>query len=287
MKIVNFIGGLGNQMFEYAFYLALKDAHPDEVIKCCCRSYIGYGLHNGFELNKIFNIKASEASLLNLCALAYPFINYKTWQFVFHILPVRKTMSFSTSQKEALFSEITRTDSCYYDGTWQNELFFKHIRSQVLSAFQFPPFMNKKNIDLSKKLMKSNSVSIHIRRGDYLNEPEWCVCTQDYYSRAIALIKSSENIDVLCVFSDDIQWCKDNLKDFASDIEYVDWNKGKESFRDMQLMTYCKHNIIANSTFSWWGAWLGNREGKKVIAPKVWCNKSIVNDPICDDWIRI
>lgn len=287
MKIVNLIGGLGNQMFEYAFYLALKDAHPNETIKCCTRSFKGYGLHNGFELDRIFNISFENASLWDLCRLAYPFFNYRTWQFMFHMLPIRKTMTTSTSQIAYLETELTRTGSCYYDGTWQTEKYFKHIRNQVLRAFTFPPFTNKLNIELAKELSKSNSVSIHIRRGDYLREPEWCVCTPEYYKRAIDYIKSLDDIDVLCVFSDDIQWCQENLKDLAAKIEFVDWNKGIESYCDIHLMTYCKHNIIANSTFSWWGAWLGLREDKKVIAPRVWCNRPIANDPICDNWIRI
>ena len=68
---------------------------------------------------------------------------------------------------------------------------------------------------------------------------------------------------------------------------YVDWNKGQESFRDMQLMSLCKHNIIANSSFSWWGAWLNQNKDKVVMAPKDWMNKRVANDPICKDWIRI
>ena len=289
MKIVNILGGLGNQMFECAMYLALKDAHPEENIKVCTRSFRGYGLHNGLEIQRIFGVELPEASLMELSKLAYPFLNYKTYQIMFHCLPKRKSMTQGTTQIKFNPLETSRVDSVFYDGYWQNEGFFKHIREQILNTYSFPIFKDVKNEQLAGKLIRSNSVSIHIRRGDYLKEPIWCVCDQDYYERSIKYVISKDDVDTLCVFSDDIQWCKENLKSIAGDIEieYVDWNKGPESYRDMQLMTYCKHNIIANSSFSWWGAWLGRRVGKMVIAPKVWCNKPIVNDPICENWIRL
>ena len=289
MKIVNLLGGLGNQMFEYAMYLALKDAHPEEEIKVCTRSFRGYGLHNGIELQRIFNVNLPEASLWELAKLAYPFFNYRTYQVMFHWLPKRKSMTIGTTQIPFNPLEVPKIDSVFYDGYWQNENFFKHIREQVLQAYSFPLFKEKCNEMLAEKLLKCNSISIHIRRGDYLKEPIWCVSTPEYYAKGIGYLKEKEKVDLLCVFSDDIAWCKENLDNLADDmeIEYVDWNKGNQSFRDMQLMTYCKHNIIANSSFSWWGAWLGRREGKIVIAPKVWCNKPIVNDPICDSWVRL
>lgn len=289
MKIVNIIGGLGNQMFEYAMYLALKDAHPDEEIKLCTHSFRGYGLHNGLEISRVFGTEINEASLLDMCKVAYPFLNYKMWQIMMHYLPKRNSMTCGTTQVPFNFIDVTRSDSCYYDGYWQNEGFFKHIREDVIKAFSFPAFCKKRNESLAGKLIRRNSVSVHIRRGDYLKEPIWCVCTTDYYQRGLDYLKNKDNIDLLCVFSDDIPWCREHLKEIAGNLEteYVDWNKGTESYRDMQLMSYCKHNIIANSSFSWWGAWLGRREGKIVIAPRVWCNKPIVNDPICDNWVRL
>ena len=87
-----------------------------------------------------------------------------------------------------------------------------------------------------------------------------------------------------------IEWCKENLVDLIGrdkEVIFVDWNKGKESYRDIQLMSLCHYNIIANSSFSWWGAWLNNYEDKVVIAPEIWMHKPLVNDPICDSWKRI
>lgn len=286
MKIVNIIGGLGNQMFEYAMYLALKDAHPQEEIKVCTRSFGGYGLHNGLEIQRIFGVELPEASLWELTKVAYPFFNYKTWQVMRHFLPVRKSMTRGGFDIPFDFSQVTREDSCYYEGYWQNEKYFQHIREKILTAYTFPAFEDETNKDLAERLKTSNAASCHIRRGDYLKEPAMCVCTPSYYARAITKMNESVNPELYVIFSDDIQWCKENISQLIGkrDAVFVDWNKGEQSFRDIQLMTLCKHNIIANSSFSWWGAWLNQNEGKVVVAPEAFTKNRPINDPICNNW---
>lgn len=288
MKIVNLLGGLGNQMFEYAMFLALKNAHPEEEILCCTRSFRGYGLHNGLELDRIFGIKIQEASLWQLAKLAYPFWNYLSWRIMFHKLPKRQSMTFETLQIPFDRNEVERKDSVYYDGYWQDDNYFKDIKEIVLKSFRFPK-LDERNHELANKLQSCNSVSCHVRRNDYLKLPVMCVCTPDYYIDAINKMNNLVSPDLYCIFSDDVEWCKLNFADVfkGKDVVYVDWNKGDESFRDMQLMSLCKHNIIANSSFSWWGAWLNQNEDKVVISPEKWMNKKIKKDPICDDWIRI
>lgn len=289
MKIVNILGGLGNQMFEYAMYLALKDAHPQEDIWCCTRSFKDYGLHNGFELERIFGIKVKEASLWQLAKLAYPFWNYRTWQIMRHWLPTRKKMTRGTTKIPFNEEELKRKDSVFYDGYWQNERNFKHIREKILKSFVFPKIEDEQNFELCKMLQNMNSVSCHVRRGDYLNEPNMCVCTPDYYVHAVKKMNELVNPDLYCIFSDDIEWCKEKLAALCEGkkIVYVDWNKGENSFRDMQLMSFCKHNIIANSSFSWWGAWLNKNPGKIVIGPEKWMREHIANSPICNEWVKI
>lgn len=289
MKIVNILGGLGNQMFEYAMYLALKDAHPQEEIKVCTRSFGGYGLHNGLEIQRIFGVELPEASLWELTKVAYPIFNYKAWQVMNHYLPNRKSMTMGTTAIPFDYSQVTREDNAFYDGYWQNEGNFKHVRNKILNAYTFPEFADERNVELAERLNSAISVSCHVRRGDYLKEPNMCVCTPSYYARALTLMNERVNPKLYVIFSDDIQWCKENLSGLIGDREvvFVDWNKGEDSFRDLHLMTLCKHNIIANSSFSWWGAWLNQNEDKVVIAPEVWMNKPIVNDPICSDWIRV
>lgn len=290
MKIVNILGGLGNQMFEYAMYLALKEAHPDEEVLLCRRSYKGYHLHNGYELDRIFGIQAPEASLWQLAKVAYPFINYRTWQVMRHWLPVRKrTMTRGAINIPFDYYQVERIGSAYYDGYWQNEKNFLPIRQKIIDAFNFPSFIDSSNLELSKKIIDNISVSCHVRRGDYLKDPNMYVCTPDYYERAITFLCDREEPELFCIFSDDIPWCKQKLSKLikAREIVFVDWNKGPNSYCDMHLMSLCKHNIIANSSFSWWGAWLNQYDNKVILAPRKWINGVAINDPLCESWIKI
>lgn len=290
MKIINILGGLGNQMFEYAMYLALKNAHSEEEILCSTRSFCGYGLHNGYELGRIFGIQVKEASLFQLAKLAYPFFSYKSWQVMRHWFPVRKTMTRGAVNIPFDYNQVTREDSVFYDGYWQNEKNFRHIREEILAVYTFPEFDDEKNRELANIIIKSNSVSCHIRRGDYLKERNMCVCTPSYYTHAISYINEIVKPDLYCVFSDDIEWCRNNICELIGrdkKIIFIDWNKGGGSFRDMQLMSLCKHNIIANSSFSWWGAWLNKNDKKVVVAPARWIISEVKNDPLCDNWKRI
>ena len=291
MKIVNILGGLGNQMFEYAMYLALRESHPEEEIVCTTHSFKGYGLHNGFELDRIFGIKIKEATYWQLAQLAYPFFNYNSWRVMRHCLPVRRrTMTRGAIDIPFDFSQVTRNDSVFYDGYWQNECNFRHIRKKVLETYVFPDFTDERNRRLVELLKTEITVSCHIRRGDYLKEPNMCVCTPSYYARSIREMNEKVKPTLYCIFSDDISWCRKNIQNLVGKdkrIVFIDWNKGQSSFRDMQLMSLCNHNIIANSSFSWWGAWLNVHEDKTVIAPKTWIKGAILNDPLCEDWIKI
>lgn len=290
MKIVNILGGLGNQMFVYAMYLALKEAHPDEEVYICKRSYNGYPLHNGYELGNVFGADAPEASLWQLLKIAYPYWNYRTWQLMRHFFPKRSCMLSGTEDIPFDYENVTRKEDGFYDGYWQNENNFLPIRDKILEVFSFPQFNDKRNIELAELITNKRAVSCHVRRGDYLKDPLYGVCTSEYYVKAIDEINRKVSPDLYCVFSDDVKWCKENLGEIIGkdkEIVFVDWNKGENSFRDMQLMSLCNHNIIANSSFSWWGAWLNNHDDKVVVAPNIWMNKPMVNDPLCDSWIKI
>ena len=152
-------------------------------------------------------------------------------------------------------------------------------------TFQFPT-PNKKNRETVEQMKNAPSVGVHVRRGDYVgNRGFGGICTLDYYKKALAMIESTPET-FYYVFSNDISWCEENLRALMKNVCYVNWNKGKDSAWDMYLMSQCNQLIIANSSFSWWGAYLNKKAGK-IIAPKTWNN--CVNDVHIQmpDWLLI
>ena len=142
--------------------------------------------------------------------------------------------------------------------------------------------MNEPNTQIFEKIEKTNTVSIHIRRGDYLKDKQRNnICNVEYYKLAIEKIKTYIEHPSFFVFSDDINWCKENFQN--EEFNFIDWNTGNNSFIDMQLMSNCKHNIIANSSFSWWAAWLNINSNKIIIGPMYWFD-NITSNMLCDTW---
>ncbi len=212
-------------------------------------------------------------------------ILWKAW----HKFIRRKTTFYCKHGKDAIrfFPEVFNINEKYISGYWQSEKYFKDYEDDIRKLYSFPAINDVENKHIAMMAMDTESVSLHVRRGDYLNEPLLNgICEEKYYESAISEIKKRVNNPLFFVFSNDIPWCRVHFK--QENIIFVDNNTGQNSYRDMQLMSFCKHHIIANSSFSWWGAWLGSKEGI-TIAPRKWFNG--VND--CDmdiyplKWIRI
>jgi len=288
MKVVNIIGGLGNQLFQYAFAIALQMEFPEEEVKICIKSFNGYPLHNGYELDDLFTVSLRKASFWDLCKVAYPWIHYRLWQIGNKIFPKRKTMLFEKDIKYPFCWEDIKKKN-YFEGYWGSEIYFSKYKKAIQKSFNFNEINDKKNLNAMSFIKNKPTAFIHVRRGDYVNNPEFDgICTLEYYSKAISILKRDYNFNRFVIFSNDIPWCKENLTKYLTDSEllFIDWNKGKVSNIDMQLMTYCQGGIIANSTFSWWGAWLG--EHSVIISPSKWKNNTIMlPDIIPDSWIKI
>ncbi|WP_143414822.1 alpha-1,2-fucosyltransferase [Geobacillus sp. E263] len=289
MKIVKVIGGLGNQMFQYAFYRNLKAKFQE--VKLDITAFETYKLHNGYELERVFDIKPEYATKKEI----YPLTtnrNSKISKIKRRIFGGKETEYI---EKDLKFDpEVFKvTGDVYFEGYWQTEKYFKEIEDLIRKDFQFKNPLTNKNLELSNKIKNENSVSIHVRRGDYYTSKKaerkhGNIATIEYYQKAVRKITEFVDNPVFYIFSDDIPWVKENLK-LENEVIYVDWNKGLDSYIDMQLMSICKHNIIANSTFSWWGAWLNQNKNKIVIAPSRWINNKRLDtsDVIPKEWIKI
>lgn len=289
MKIVRIDGGLGNQMFCYAFALALAKGTGDDVFIDTHR-YKFFPNHCGYELDRLFNIRLKEATMQQLRKVTYP-ANSKFTSRIFQYLLRRKTEIYEIY--ECCYPHIIEEQKeGYYIGNWQWYKYFDNIKDEILRDLSFRNPMDERNQTLFNSLIgDKKSVSLHIRRGDYLNSPQYMgICDQTYYKKAIC--RAQEEIGPgghYVIFSNDIKWCISNIVPMLEQIQVtiVDWNTGYESYKDMYLMGACRINIIANSSFSWWAAYMNTRKDKKVIAPEKWINRPLDYRIQCDEWTCI
>lgn len=283
MIIVRVFGGLGNQIFQYAFYKCLEFNNDDVYLDIS--DYNIHHHHNGFELDKVFKIKFNKATNKEIKKISFDkksFL-YRLIRKIFKIELV-KTSEY-TEMKDICDVKIGNIEQeVYFNGFWQDIKYVEFIENELRKELIFNEKLSGKNKDVIDKFIGRETVSIHIRRGDYLNNKSLGgICNNEYYLNAIEYINKVIDRPVFFIFSDDIEWVKNNFK-LKSECIYVDWNKEEESYKDMQLMSMCKHNIIANSTFSWWGAWLNMNRNKIVICPKKWFNNKNSNLQV-NDWI--
>lgn len=295
-EIIFLQGGLGNQLFQYAFYLAKKKKGANIIYDTSL--YLARSRHNGFELERIFNIKANgrKKNLLFIVILykmkgltkffllkkALLILNYFHISFIEDNIPSNYDPSLLDPQKGS--------GIYLYLGYWQTEKYFKEIRNDIQQAFTFNDgILSRNSLHMLHQIRQTNSISIHIRRGDFLSSQNISlyggICTAKYYSEAISLILKNEEDTTFFAFSDDINWVKENIN--IPNVIFIDFNKGKDSWQDMFLMSNCKHNIIANSSFSWWGAWLNNNPQKRVISPSRFLNIGTFSEIIPSDWITL
>lgn len=296
MIIVKATGGLGNQLFQYALgrHLALKN---NDILKMETNYYIGSTFVYSLGL---FNTHAEIATEEDYSKKGIPSINdvslygkikRKLFRIGENFKPIHKK-KFIIEPGFTFCPEILNVkNSCYLSGVWQSEKYFQAIKNVIQEEITLKNELSPATKNWIKKASESNSVSIHLRRGDYVNNPQihqfHGVCPPEYYEAAINLISGKIDNPVFFVFSNDIEWVKNNLKInypvfFVSDKRIPD-------YEELIIMSNCKHNIIANSTFSWWGAWLNANPDKIVIAPLKWFTGSDTDtrDLTPETWVRI
>lgn len=291
MKIVNIIGGLGNQMFQYALARTLEKKFG-EPIYVDTTMFDTYNVHNGLEIERVFDLKLNRADIRDIKRLTRYAHTYTIRRIYSRLLPVKKSVCREPLDGAFEQSIFTQNTDRYYDGYWQNSCYFKDAETEIRQTYRFALPLDAKNRELSEKIMASqHAVGVHVRRGDYLKSSIYAgICTIEYYKHAVEYIK--QHIDSplhFFIFSDDALWCKCNLEKIMGDspCTFIDWNHGTDSYKDMQLMSLCRHNIIANSSFSWWAAWLNQHQNNLVIAPTRWLQTKNVNHIQMPQWVLI
>jgi hypothetical protein len=290
MIISNIIGGLGNQMFQYAAGKSLS-INKNEEFKIDIRNFKEY--FRKFELNTVFDCEINFASKNDLKDIL-------SWQKNLFFQKLLKMKQFKFLRKKNFIVEphfhywedVNKLKkNLYLYGYWQSEKYFIKNEKFIRKNFLFKQPLINKNFIISNEIKNSNSVSLHIRRSDYLTDKKNSfigVCSIDYYKKAISIISSKITNPVFFFFSDEIEWVKKNFTNNLNFI-FVDHNDKQKSHFDLQLMSLCRHNIIANSSFSWWGAWLNTNANKIVIAPQKWFQSGsmISKDIIPNSWLQI
>jgi len=290
MIISKIIGGLGNQMFQYAVAKDLALRHGN-TFKVDIAAFDHYLLHQGFELNRIFGNIAPIANKSEISRV----LGWRASPWISRCLSHHRFSKFRSRafvQEPSLdyWPDINNVPAnCYLSGYWQSERYFKQSEAIIRDDFSFIIPMSEENQAVADVIAGCSAVSLHVRRGDYVanaaTNAHHGTCSLAYYEAAIKYMAERVSDPVFFVFSDDINWVKYHVS-IPHKTFFVEHNKGSNSYCDMQLMSLCSHHIIANSSFSWWGAWLGKNTEKIVIAPKQWFTKSAIPDGLIPaSWI--
>lgn len=289
--IVKLFGGLGNQMFQYAAGRALA-CRTGKPLKLDISSYRWDTLRE-YRLGS-FKIREDFATLEEIerwMAGSRP-DSLNVYQRIlrklrpWHRQMVIRERSFSF---DPAFMKIR--GSCYLqEGYWQSEKYFKDYEEQIRKDFTFRDEPDETNRRVLEEIRSSNAVSLHIRRGDYVRNPKTRsvhgVLGLDYYRKAIGVMAKRVVRPKFFVFSDEIEWAKENLET-GHPVTFVDHNREGKDVEDLRLMKHCRHHIIANSSFSWWGAWLNDDPEKLVIAPRNWFSEKEMAQKDTSDLIPV
>lgn len=307
MIIIRYRGGLGNQMFQYAFGIALQKCYKDVPVLADLTHYRMNQEHNGFELERVFRFEMSKASQ-NMIRKLSPYLvpsdlfdklpeRMKTviatnLQFKYYEKKKGKKRYYYRQEYHSLYDpELFKLDcqqDWYLDGLWQDLRYFKNCEDQIRKAFTFQNEENYTDLDrkLIEEIQSCNSVGIHIRRGDFVNS-KFDICSSEYYRKAITLIQEKMQKPCFFFFSDDPQFVAEQFADMEN--MRIVRHDSQSSILDMEMLSLCRHVIISNSTFAFWGAWLGEGKDKIVIAPRY----SLINHGrkfelrLPDGWIQL
>lgn len=279
MILTRLHGRLGNQMFQYAAAcgLAARLGVPVGLDARDARAR-GAGV-----LTRAFDLPVASPEPLPPNRMRAP-LRYGLWRLFGREPKLRREHGLGYNSRIESWG-----DGSYMHGYWQSERYFAHVADDIRRDFAFPAISDPRNAAMAERIGQGLSVSLHVRRGDYLTLGAHALCDRAYYEAALARVLDRLTGDpTVFVFSDDPGWARDNLPLPCARV-VVDFNGPDADFEDMRLMSLCRHNIIANSSFSWWGAWLNANPDKRVAGPARWfANPKLTNpDILPEGWIEV
>ena len=293
MIIVKLNGGLGNQLFQYAAGRRISVLHGTPI-KLDLTIFEHHKLRHysleAFRIQESFATPQEIAEAQNGIGGVAGRGKRPLWS------RLKRRHQWTVVREDYLGPYdpgiLEPSENVYLDGYWQSEKYFADIQDLIRREFIVRYEQDSQSAKIAEGIARTDSVSVHFRGADYLSDPETHhthgVCEPEYYEKAVRILQEKIASPHFFVFSDDPSWCEKNLH-FDHPVTFITHNSEQRAYEDLRLMSLCKHNIIANSSFSWWGAWLNANKDKVVVAPNRWFSdpRYDTGDIIPDGWLKI
>jgi hypothetical protein len=293
MIITKLLGGIGNQLFQYSAGLVLATLNNSILmmdnyflLDKSKRYYLH--THRDYTL-EMFNISGKLATRNEISLFTVPRLGNK---YIYHLkyLFHKKTNVINEDRLLATSDFFQLSDNIYLDGYWQNYEYIRGYEHLLRNEFCFKNQIPPTSKSVLSQILSTNSVGLVVRRGDFINHPEFDIVKFQFFVDGMKLLKSTYNNIYFYIFSDDICWCKQQFIDNNDNIIFVEESHtGPNGEYYLHLLSKCNHFIIPNSTFAWWGAWLSQNKSKTIVAPRKWfkSQKEAVNPIIPKEWITL
>lgn len=294
MKIVKFKGGLGNQLFQYVLLRKLQLTYKCEIVKG------DFSYYKDFKNDSIrkprimeLNIKIEDAADDDLSKICL-FGNHGNPSGLSYKIKIMMEQLFNQKyyfEHDRRFRNLNKLLKYeYFDGYWQSWRYLEGIENEIISEIRIKNLYSIETQEIIDKIKNENAVFIGIRRGDYIESQKakkhYDIFDKDYYIKAINYIKEHVKNPIFYIFSNDIDWVKTSMS-FDGEVVYRNKEDQTSDVEELFIMAACKHAIIANSTYYWWGAWLIENQKKIIVAPKQWFADSVKIDIVPDTWIKM
>lgn len=294
MDVILLFNGLGNQMSQYAFYLSKKEISRSTRFIFSKKSNT---IHNGYELDNVFDIKYHDTLTNKFLYTIFRIVSFRKYAFIskpviwiLGLIGIKVVYESDDYNFKPEFMEPSGRGLKFYVGGWHSEKYFIGIKDILLKNFQFNAAnIGKENLEVLEQIKSSASVSVHVRRGDFMDQNNihklGAVCTLNYFVTAIEKMKSKLVSPRFFFFTNDYSWVRANFN--GAEYTIIDINKKRDSWKDMFLISNCPNQINSNGSFSWWSSWLNKNKDAFIIVPKNFSGNRHFEDIYPANWIQL